>query len=249
MGDDADVRLSEIENRLGHVEKELEAHEALRPRDRKELRRDLRHVRQWVLGLWGGITVIFAGSAALIGLVHIGDRSEFTQFKEDMEKEVRGFSGVPKVALTSLDGSNLSEKTLVINVFPTPPGVPPNNLSAADLKTFPKTFSFSFITKNEGDAASGVMWYKLYTDDSLKSLTKPTDEQNKGYTSEFVAGASDLHIPEIPGGGFSVYTQLHFPITNDNPVLIPYHKALIKIYYGGGRHSDYEIKLATSRAP
>ena len=222
---------AETSRKFEELERHLIAIDQEGKKDRKGLRRDFRHHRQFLNVLVVAFGLFAAGFGAVVGLVHSADTTERLAFEKNLKDEFLGSLGTAEIVLQTYQHSDLDGKII------------PVSIEKYVNDKYKWLYSFSFVTKSIGKApTSGLIYYKVYTDKSFSAGGQSSDEDE--FHSEIIVSPYDLRLKEIPGGGFSTTTDLRLPIINDEaPDMSHPHKVLMKVYYGKSQMKPYTFYL------
>jgi hypothetical protein len=211
-------------------------------RRRRDLRRQMRHMRQFVWIIATAFGLFTTGLAIVAGLVHTSDIDQLEKFKNDLKAELLGNAQGAKLKILTLNHENLEGRTIHVTIAK---ASPQKNLTDTDTEKAPWKAFFDIVTENDGTGSSGEIWYKFYTDESLNLGTSVTDANidNRIKYQGFISPSVQT-VSAIPGGGFSIENYFHLDIFNKSlPDLTHSHLAMLRVYYGNGQMQEYTFYL------
>jgi hypothetical protein len=209
-------------------------------RRRKDLRRQMRHMRQYI----GILVSVFVGLFAVLGivaaLVHNSDTSERAQFEarlrsefnEGLDRErvdrqkfettlrdqIIAKTAMPKLSLYNIDGAPLAGQEIKLD-------------TTYDNATTPR-INFIFIVRNESDTLAGPLYFKFYFSEPLITVFASVNDEKLSY--EFTFHTEDLATKSIPGN-FQETVGFGVPLTDQAVIKKGRYRGMIEIYSDRGK--------------
>jgi len=221
-------------------------------RRRRDLRRQMRHMRQFVWIIAAAFSIFFAGVGVFVSYNHSSDMDEVRdrldedrhmierfqtdeklareQFESDLKERYLGKSANANLALYYPEHNShviyLNGAKILVDI----------NKTDQD-KNHPWSISFKYIIANEGNSPSGPIREKMLMD---LDTGLPNSDMRLPYRYEYNIGAPDLSPAELPGKYSSSYlVNLNL---KDKP---KFHNTrwLMEFFYGRGEISKATIYL------
>jgi hypothetical protein len=209
MEDDAKCRFDDFDKRFQTLEKRFD---------------DVK----WYLGGAAAMFAVFISLFTLIANSNLsGERSELSQFKNDLRSDLGKAESIPDIQLLGLDGEPLSGQDLSAKVESGKDGY--------------RQLVISYIMRNAGNGHSGLMFLKVYANDPIHLDSHSTDE--KGFKYEDFISPTSFSPSDLPGGNYTTTYVMHVHVDRDIP--IGKYPVLFNVYFGNGKvvQTRFEISI------
>ena len=176
-------------------------------------------IKWFIGGTTGLFTIVF-------GLLTLSANFNFNTERSGIHEDVRDFKAQllgqveksPQIDLLAEDGQPLVNHEV--------------NATFKEDENKRLQLLIQFTFKNSGEALSGPMYIKIYTNDPVQFANKSTDESKFQYEASL--SPESLHPSQLPGK-FSFESHLHLNVVNQERPMSGKYPALIKVFYGKGQ--------------
>jgi hypothetical protein len=199
---------------------------------------------KWYLGGIGGLfSIWFAVLTLVLSWNYSNDKASLRDFQRDLREDLGKSTAVPELELLGIDGNPLEGQELEA-AFETEKTTNKTN-GEEHTEIFPKVL-LDFSIKNSGNETTGPMTVVLYTDDSIKLLTRSIDERDFKYA--WLIEPKYNEPSELPGQLTTEwYMECRLAVNELPPV--GKHPALIKFFYGKGKVKRAKITIRVPQRP
>ncbi|MFZ5447144.1 MAG: hypothetical protein ACOZFS_00700 [Thermodesulfobacteriota bacterium] len=215
MEDEIKVRFEELDKRLASAEKRFD------------------DIKWYFGGVTGVFMIVFSLLTIILSWNYKGERDSLREFQKDIKTELGKVESPPEIELLGTNGSALANQEMEVT-FGRELSVrsswdPEGKEQKGNIIIF-----INFFLRNAGNASSGPLNLKLYTNEPIKfkDPTKSTDEPKFQYETYLLP---QYFVPNELPGRYSC--DLRYGWTMDTATIPPNGKypALIKVFYGKGK--------------
>ncbi|MBV8506566.1 MAG: hypothetical protein JOZ11_12270 [Alphaproteobacteria bacterium] len=203
-------------------------------RRRRDLRRQMRHMRQFVWIITTAFGLFATGLAIVAALVHTSDIDQLEKFKSDLKADLLGQSEGGNLLLYGINNQPLDGQTILVS---------PNEYVRADKYKFSPTWGFEFfyVAKNDSDYPSGTTHAKVFYTDPIKGQIPSSNFQDQ---FKYEINITPSNPDSLPGRFTTTYV-VQIVTAVDKPLKLIKSPALIEEFYGKGKSVKASIYLRT----
>jgi hypothetical protein len=208
--------------------------DAIERNERKEWRREYRHMRQF----FGYYSIAFATIVGFFGIflvyIHTSDVKALQDFEENLRSELLGQSEGGNISLYGVNNRPLDGQTILVR---------PNEFVSADkYKPSPVWgFEFNYVVKNDSEYGSGPLHVKVFFNDPITG-----DIPSSNYQDHFKYEINNTPSnPDSLPGHFTTTYVSRIVTGADKALKLSNSQAMIEVFFGKGKSVKASIYFRT----